>query len=93
MKLCTGILAIASVMLCIGIPYDAIAAEATYKQKRQCWKVPGSEARSEYYGFIKAAGQTIYLSRDFDAKGPTQKCGYVTDYSEREITNPSKFSQ
>ena len=75
------------------MPYDAIAAEATYKQKRQCLKVPGSDARTEYYGFIKAAGQTIYLSRDFDATGPTQKCRYVTDFSEREITNPSMFSQ
>ena len=75
------------------MPCDAIAAEATYKQKRQCWKVPSSDARTEYYEFIKAAGQTIYLSSDFDAKGPAQKCGYVTDYSEREITNPSTFSQ
>ena len=79
-------------MLSLGLPNQVVAAEATYKQVRRCRTVPGSDATTKYYGWVSAAGQTIHLSRNFEATGPTQKCAYVTDYSEREITKPSRFN-
>lgn len=96
MKPISTFVAVLGFLLLILTPHTAVAGsspvEATYKQVRRCRTVPGSEARSEYYGWISAAGQTIHLSRDFDATGPTQSCRYETDFSEREITNPSKFN-
>ena len=96
MKFLSVITAVSCSILFFVIPNPAFAGsspvEATYKQVRRCRTVPGSEARSEYYGWISAAGRTIHLSRDFDATGPTQSCRYETDFSEREITNPSKFN-
>ena len=96
MKLFKAIAVVAIIVPSISIPNPVIAGSspvgATYKQVRECHAVSASNARIDRYGWISAAGQTIYLSKKFAATGPTQSCGYVTDFSEREITNPSGFN-
>ena len=66
--------------------------EATYKQVRRCRDIPAQEASKDLAGYISAAGQTIFIYRTYEAKAASQKCGYETDFSERTITSPSKFS-
>ena len=58
------------------------AAEVTYQQKRQCFDVPATPARTA--GFIQVGNQ-IQAVR-VTGKPATQKCAYLTSREQRTIT-------